>query len=120
MRSDEDELLEAVLDVLAIRRAIGRDTIAQHVRRSDRAIVQGVAGLPDIIGVVGRTLIAWELKADAGRVSAEQWEWMTKLGDVDAIDVRTVRPADLDELVDELLRGVIIGRPVRTIRRPDA
>jgi hypothetical protein len=115
----EDELLEAVLDTLEIRRAIGRDTIAQHVRRSDRAIVQGTPGMPDIVGVVGRTLIAWELKAGAGRVSAEQWEWMTRLADVDAIDVRTVRPDQLDGIVDELLKGVIIGRPVRTLRRPE-
>jgi hypothetical protein len=112
----EDELLDALLDTLLIRRAIGRDTVAQHVRRSDRAIVQGVAGMPDILGVVGRTLIAWELKTATGLLAQDQWEWQTRLEGVDAVDVRVIRPADLDQLVDEILKGVLVGRPVRTIR----
>ena len=54
----EDDLLEAVMDALAIRRATSRDTVAQHVRRSDFAQLMGQPGLPDVLGVVGRTLIA--------------------------------------------------------------
>ena len=118
MTGPEDDLLEAVMDTLAIRRAVGRDAIASHSRRSDAALVMGQPGLPDIIGVVGSTMIAWELKADAGRLRPEQWEWMHMLGGVDALDVRTVRPSDLDELVDELLRGRLIGRRIGQLRAP--
>jgi hypothetical protein len=112
----EDELLEAVLDTLEIRRAIGRDVLAQHVRRSDLARVMGQPGFPDIIGVVGTTLIAWELKADRGQLSTDQYAWRLALEAVDAVDVRVVRPGDLDELVAEILAGRLVGRPLRGIR----
>jgi hypothetical protein len=115
----EEELLLALMDTLALRRATTHDTVAQHVRRSDLALVVGIAGLPDIVGVVGHTLIAWELKAESGRMSADQWEWHRRLGEVDAIDVRTVRPSDLDELVGELLGHRLVGRRgIRQTREP--
>lgn len=109
----EDELLTAVMDALQLRRNVSRDTIAQHIRRSDLGLLQGAAGLPDVLGVMGSTLIAWELKELHGRVDREQAEWLAAFGRVDRVDARVIRPAMLDELVEDVLRGHIIGRPLR-------
>jgi hypothetical protein len=106
----EEELLKAIMDTLLLRYATSRDAVAQHIRRSDRAIVQGLPGLPDIVGVVGTTLIAWELKTDAGALRREQLEWRQALDRVDGIDVRVIRPADLDGIIEEVLDRVLLSR----------
>lgn len=65
-------------------------------RRSD-------PGWPDIVLVRGRRMLVLELKRRTGRVSVHQRGWIDALQQVDTLDVRVVRPDDLDDLRDELL-----------------
>lgn len=65
-------------------------------RRSDR-------GWPDLVLVRGRRMLVLELKRRTGRVSVHQQRWIDALQQVDTLDVRVVRPDDLDALRDELL-----------------
>lgn len=110
----EDELLQAVLDACAFRAALSPGDVYQHVRRSDRAILQGVAGLPDVLGIVGSTLLAWELKAASGRPSVDQHRWLAALQRVESVDARIIRPTDLDACVRQVLDGhLLYARPLR-------
>lgn len=109
----EDDLLVAVTDALALRTGFHPADVWQHNRRSDLSQLMGVAGIPDVVGVVGSTLIAWELKAERGIVSADQARWARALARVESIDLRIVRPRDLDGLLEDLLRDRIIGRRIR-------
>jgi VRR-NUC domain-containing protein len=94
----EDDLLTAVLDAA---RALG--WLAYHVRRSDRALQQGDPGFPDVILARGGRVLALELKAQGGRVAAEQWVWIHAL-DGATVDARVIYPSDLDELLRRWLR----------------
>jgi hypothetical protein len=78
-----------------------------HIRRSD-GITVGNAGLPDIIAAHhGRTfMLAWELKADRGTVSVDQYRWLHALGPCHpTVDARVIRP----QLYDAALRVLLYG-----------
>ena len=55
------------------------------------------AGEPDLRMVRNGKLLFWELKSDKGKVSTSQQEWLDALALVPGIDVRVVRPTDLEE-----------------------
>ncbi len=47
--------------------------------RSWRTAIQGDAGFPDIVAVRGDRMLFAELKAEKGKLSAEQEEWIATL-----------------------------------------
>lgn len=100
----EDELLYGIAEAL---------TFAgwrwQHSRRSDRAVVMGDPGLPDIVAVhLGRAEgLAWELKSSEGRTTPDQAAWLAGLGQLRAIDTRIIRPTDYDDALRAILRPIV-------------
>lgn len=94
----EDELLTGLLELLALT-----GWRAYHVRRSDRAIVQGSggSGFPDVIAAhPGRSrLLAIECKSDAGLPSPEQLLWLLCLRHHPTIEATIVRPSTYDAAI---------------------
>lgn len=99
---NENDLLAGVTDALTV--GGWRWT---HHRRSDRALMMGHTGFPDIFAVHPgrRKVLALELKTEAGRLDQRQREWISALLRA-GIDARVVRPADYADLVDELVPRV--------------
>ena len=69
------------------------------------------AGFPDLVlcrpgdgPQSGGKLIFLEVKAENGRVTPEQQQWIDALGTVPGITARVVKPSDFAE-VERLLRG---------------
>lgn len=99
----EDDLLTAVTEALSF---LGY--VWCHPRRSDKAVMMGDPGLPDIIAA--RAGIAWfiELKSAGGHVSSDQHRWRYELQkdgeEVHWLRYRLWRPADLDAALAELAR----------------
>lgn len=60
-------------------------------------------GFPDLVLVRGDTLVFVELKADRGRVTDHQRDWLDALKDVRRVRVDLWKPADLDRIT-ELMR----------------
>lgn len=95
----EDELLSAIADALAIT---GRRW--HHDRRSDLARQMGSPGFPDIVGVIGDTLLAYELKTATGQLDHAQAAWQRSLSGVRRVEVRVIRPDDLDQVLERIVR----------------
>lgn len=95
----EDELLDAVMDALALY-----GWTAQHARRSDAALVMGTPGFPDVLAVRDGQQLAVELKGERGRLSFQQGLWLAELHAVQHAEARIMRPRDLDAFLDELRR----------------
>ena len=62
------------------------------------------AGYPDLTLVKGRRLVFAELKSQAGRVSAEQQQWLGALREANPASVFVWRPQDWDA-IETLLKG---------------
>jgi hypothetical protein len=96
----EDELLTAIGDALSLT---GRRWM--HIRRSDQAVSMGTRGFPDVVAVVGDTLLLWELKGETGVRTPEQVWWANGLQGCRRVQYRLVRPDDLDSVLGILLAG---------------
>lgn len=90
----ESQLLDTVTEALTLYH--WRFT---HHRRSDRAILMGQIGFPDVVAVRGRFLIALELKTEQGRVTPEQMAWLDAFNECPAVTAMVIRPRDLDLLL---------------------
>jgi len=55
-------------------------------------------GFPDLVLTRDGFLAFWELKSAVGKVSDSQQEWLNALSMVPGVDVRTVRPDDLEDV----------------------
>jgi hypothetical protein len=104
----EDELIDGVTGALT-----AGGWYWTHVRRSDRALVMGSPGVPDIIAVHparGLTMVL-ECKSAGGRFRFGQWDWINAFRAV-GIDARTVTPDGYDALIVELVgdRGTVQKR----------
>jgi hypothetical protein len=97
----EDELLSAIADALAIT---GRRW--HHDRRSDLALQQGTPGFPDILAVIGDTLLAYELKTATGQLDHAQGAWQRAMSGVRRVEARVIRPADLDQVLERIVRDL--------------
>lgn len=88
----EDELLAAITEALTL---FGwRWT---HSRRSDKAIVMGHPGVPDIIAVRRGRVKFIELKTEKGQLTQEQWAWLHETEPNGfAVAWHLWRPSDLD------------------------
>ena len=95
----EDDLLDGITEALTL--AGWRWT---HHRRSDKALMMGDGGLPDIIAChpVRGTMLVLELKTATGRHQPGQREWLAAFRAC-GIDARTIRPDDYDAIVDEIV-----------------
>lgn len=95
----EDDLLEAFVELFGL---LGWR--CYHVRRSDRALVQGKggAGWPDIIAADPRThrLVALELKSNVGMPTEDQLAWLSELRQHPTLEATIVRPATYDAAID--------------------
>lgn len=115
----EDELLEALLELVGLT-----GWRAYHVRRSDRALVQGRGGggFPDIVAVErdGSRIVAIECKAELGTATYDQLAWLRAFRRA-GIEATIVRPSSYDRAID-WLRGRDampdegIGGPVDELR----
>lgn len=92
----EDELLSGLMELLGLA-----GWRAFHVRRSDRAIVQGVggAGFPDVFAAhpTLHRIIAIECKSDRGLPTPDQLSWLAELRQHPTIEATIVRPATYDD-----------------------
>ena len=95
---DEESLLIAVTEALTMY-----GWLWTHTRRSDKALMMGHKGVPDIIAARNGRLKFYELKDSKGNLSTEQFAWQRALPpDHWAIEYRLVRPSDLDDVIASL------------------
>lgn len=75
-----------------------------HIRRSDQAIIEGFQGWPDIFAVhpVRKLTLILELKAQDGRLSAEQGAWFSALGACHHNPI-VIRPTEYDDILRAIL-----------------
>ena len=94
----EDELMTALLELLGLM-----GWRAYHVRRSDRAIVQGMGGLgfPDIVAIKPdrSRMLAIECKSDRGIPTPDQLAWLYAFRSLVTCEATIVRPATYDAAI---------------------
>ena len=97
----EDDLLAGLTEAMTL--AGWRWT---HVRRSDRALVMGSKGWPDIVAIppVAGPVLVIEAKADLGRLTDDQGFWLVRLLQ-SGVTAAVVRPVDYDRALDLILAG---------------
>lgn len=95
----EAELQSAILDACGY---LGLPVMHINDSRGQKA-----TGYPDlcIADYRAETVRFWELKTERGIVSPNQQEWLAALGACHRVDVRVIRPAWLDQVLEELGRG---------------
>jgi VRR-NUC domain len=71
-------------------------------RKGWRTAISGAQGFPDVIAVRGERVIFVELKAEKGRLSDAQGQWLAALG-LAGQEVHCWRPSDWD-VIEETLR----------------
>lgn len=65
--------------------------------------IHSPAGLPDLLMVKGHRLIAAELKAEKGKVTEAQEQWLQALARVQSVEAMVIRPgSDYSELIEVL------------------
>lgn len=99
----EDELLTGLVEAMTL--AGWRWT---HARRSDKALMMGSAGLPDILAIPPMhrgPVLAIETKSAGGRLSEDQATWMVRLLQA-GVTAAVVRPDDYDRALELILAGV--------------
>jgi hypothetical protein len=93
----EGGLLELVLDTARMG-----GWLAHHVRRSDKALQQGVAGFPDLVLVRDARVLFVELKREGAKLRPDQERWRDALRAAGA-DWRLWRPSDWRDIEAVLL-----------------
>lgn len=98
----EDQLIVGLLEAFAIA-----GWRAWHVRRSDRGLLMGDRGWPDITAlprVVGRPLLVIEAKTQRGVLTAEQGRWIAQLHRA-GVTAAVIRPAGYDRALGLIMAG---------------
>ena len=75
----EEDLLRAVVDLAQLLGLLAHHSRPAWTGKGWRTAIVGDKGLPDLIIVGARGVLYRELKADKGRVSAEQRDWLDRL-----------------------------------------
>lgn len=84
-----------------------QDTIVAAARRLDWFVYhcydsrKSPEGWPDLFLLKGEKAIAYECKTATGRLRPMQADWLARLNDA-GIPARVIRPADLDDVFNEL------------------
>jgi len=91
----EDSLVAGLMDAFALY-----EWEAWHVRRSDRALLMGRPGWPDITALPPGPgpLLVIEAKTKTGRATSNQARWLVRLHQV-GVTTALIRPADYDRAV---------------------
>ena len=89
----EAELQSAILEV-----ARWNGWKVYHTHNSRRS----QPGFPDLILIRDGTMLAWELKSDTGRVTAEQWDWIHAFAGVTEVGSQVIYPDDYDDAINLL------------------
>jgi hypothetical protein len=100
----ESDLLRGVLDIAKLynwRSLHLRPARTTHGWRT--AVAGDGVGFPDLLLVRGRSLVAAELKAERGRLTAEQDAWLYDLAAA-GVDIHIWRPRDYPDHIAEVLR----------------
>ena len=96
--TSEDELLIAITEALTLYS--WRWT---HARRSDRALMMGHSGVPDIIALRAGRVKFIELKKEGEQPTAEQWAWLDACLPFNPnVTAHVWRPSDLTAALREL------------------
>jgi hypothetical protein len=98
----EDQLISGLLEALSLG-----GWKAWHMRRSDRGLLMGAPGWPDITAlprVVGRPLLVIEAKTGRGVLTAEQARWIVQLHRA-GITAVVIRPAGYDRALGLIVAG---------------
>jgi len=94
----EDELLVGLVELLGLT-----GWRVYHVRRSDRAILQGRGGdgFPDIVAVHPERsrMVAIECKTDNGLPTPAQLDWLFAMRQHSTLEVTIVRPSTYDAAI---------------------
>ena len=103
----EDELLTGLADALTLG-----GWRWNHTRRSDRALVMGHPGWPDLVAVHPHRphLLAIECKTEHGIVSADQQTWLRLLADQPGVLAFVVRPEQYDATVEWIVGDRLLPR----------
>lgn len=100
----EDALLSALLELFGLS-----GWRAYHVRRSDRAIVQGAGGdgFPDIVALhpSTRRMLVIECKSNIGVPTPAQLAWLFAFRGMVGIEATIVRPGTYDAAI-AWIRGI--------------
>jgi hypothetical protein len=78
------------------------DLPAQRQSGKWATALSGSKGFPDYIAVRGNRVICAELKAEKGRLTEYQKDWINLLEQTGKIEVFVWRPSELDKIVDTL------------------
>lgn len=74
-----------------------------HWRRSDKALLMGSPGVPDIIAARRGRVKFIELKAEKGELTPEQWAWLHATEPKSwHVSWHVYRPSDVDRALKEL------------------
>lgn len=93
-------MTEADFQAQIVALAEAKNWLCYHTHDSRRS----QPGFPDLVLVRGSTVLFLEVKAEKGKLSPAQLEWMVGLKGVRYVHAATVRPSDWDE-VERLLQG---------------
>lgn len=94
----EDQLLQGVTDALTAYRWRW-----SHARRSDKALMMGHQGVPDIIAARNGRVLLIELKSETGVLSPDQLAWMAEMPHPGyALTALVLRPSGYDRFLEEL------------------
>lgn len=95
----EDDLLVGLMDGMMLA-----GWSAWHIRRSDRALLMGARGWPDITGCPPNAgpILVIECKAEAGKVTESQAAWLVRCAQR-GVTAAVVRPRDYDRALQLVL-----------------
>ena len=91
---------EAEFQAQIVELAEAQNWLVYHTHDSRRS----QPGFPDLVLVRGGRLLFMEVKAEKGKLSPAQLNWMVMLKGARYVHAATVRPSDWDE-VERLLQG---------------
>ncbi len=101
----EREVVDSLLDAAKELGWLAHHDRPALTERGWRTAIQGDKGFPDLLLTKDGRSAVWEVKSDVGKVSPAQQQWLDELAKVPGVDVRVVRPADL-EAAYRFLAGV--------------
>lgn len=87
--------------------SVWHDNATNAPRRCKRCdepipVIRNTPGFPDLIAIRGEDLYAIELKAQRGRLTADQMRWLHAFAGVKWVKALMVKPAGWDQLVEIL------------------
>ena len=95
---NENDLLQGVTDALTLR-----GWRWSHPRRSDKAVMMGHAGVPDILAARNGRVLFIELKSETGRLSADQAAWFAEFPLVTyTFTALVLRPSGYDAFLETI------------------